>query len=101
MSQERNRSGGSLGAVLYGFTSSAIATAEPPDEFVCPITHDVMEDPVVAADGHTYERAAIERWVAKKLMSPKTGGVLGSATIFPNHSIRSQIREWQEKQSPG
>ena len=82
-------------------TSSAIAAAEPPDEFVCPITHDVMEDPVVAADGHTYERAAIERWVAKKLMSPKTGGALGSATIFPNHSIRSQIREWQEKQSPG
>ena len=82
-------------------TSSAIAAAEPPDEFVCPITHEVMEDPVVAADGHTYERAAIERWVAKKLMSPKTGGALGSATIFPNHSIRSQIREWQEKQSPG
>ena len=82
-------------------TSSAIAAAEPPDEFMCPITHEVMEDPVVAADGHTYERAAIERWVAKKLMSPKTGGALGSATIFPNHSIRSQIREWQEKQSPG
>ena len=78
--------------------SSASAADEPPDEFMCPITQEVMADPVVAADGHTYERAAIERWVAKKMTSPRTGGALESATIFPNHSIRRQIREWQEKQ---
>ena len=30
-------------------------------ELNCPITHDLFEDPVLAADGHTYERAAIQR----------------------------------------
>jgi len=33
-----------------------------PPEFYCPITHEVMVDPVVAQDGHTYERQAIEEW---------------------------------------
>jgi hypothetical protein len=81
--------------------SSTSADDEPPDEFMCPITQEVMGDPVVASDGHTYERAAIERWVAKKMTSPKTGGALESAIIFPNHSIRRQIREWQERRQPG
>ena len=39
----------------------------------------LMVDPVVAADGHTYERANIERWVAGKrppVMSFKTGARL-------------------------
>ena len=33
-----------------------------------------MEDPVFIADGHTYERRAIECWLDKKMASPKTGG---------------------------
>uniref|UniRef100_A0A1I8FTJ6 U-box domain-containing protein n=1 Tax=Macrostomum lignano TaxID=282301 RepID=A0A1I8FTJ6_9PLAT len=39
--------------------------AEPPStQFVCPVTREVMLDPVIAADGHTYERSAIETWFA-------------------------------------
>ena len=55
-----------------------------------------MRDPVSTADGHTYERAAIARWVAKRMTSPKTGEALESSTIFPNHSVRRLVREWQE-----
>jgi hypothetical protein len=40
-----------------------------PDAFVCPITHEAMEKPVVAADGHSYERAAITQW-----LTPLTNG---------------------------
>ena len=44
--------------------------------FTCPITHEIMWEPVVASDGHTYERAAIERWLAQfpagKALSPMT-----------------------------
>lgn len=36
----------------------------------CPITHAVMVDPVLAPDGYTYERKAIERWVNLKHHSP-------------------------------
>jgi SUMO ligase MMS21 Smc5/6 complex component len=33
------------------------------DEIICPITLKIMEDPVIAADGHTYERSAIQEWI--------------------------------------
>ena len=37
-----------------------------PSNFKCSITQNVMNDPEVAADGHTYERTAIERWLFEK-----------------------------------
>ena len=59
-----------------------------------------MTDPVNAADGHTYERAAMERWLAKgKTTSPKTGAPLEMTAIFPNHAMRRMIIEWHEKQT--
>ena len=38
--------------------------------FQCPITHGLMIDPVIAEDGNTYEREAIEEWLSKKATSP-------------------------------
>ena len=69
---------------------------EPPDEFVCPITQEIMIDPVVIADGHTHERGAIETWMQRKATSPKTGASLDCNVIFPNHTLRRQIIEWRE-----
>ena len=40
-----------------------VASRTPPEEFLCPISHEMMEDPVmVVATGMTYERAIIEMW---------------------------------------
>jgi hypothetical protein len=36
-------------------------SGEPPHALVCPITLDLMRDPVMDANGHTFERSAIER----------------------------------------
>ena len=69
---------------------------EPPDDYVCSITHEVMSDPVMAADGHAYERTAIERWLATKSTSPLTGGELEHRILIPNHTLRRQIGEWHE-----
>ena len=72
------------------------SSPEPPDEFMCPITTELMTDPVLATDGHTYERSAIERWFAiGKTSSPKTGEPLEATAVFPNHSLRSMIRDWE------
>ena len=50
------------------------------DELVCPITLEIMSDPVVAADGRTYERSAIEDWLSTgKQTSPLTNLV----RVFP------------------
>ncbi|EOD19591.1 hypothetical protein EMIHUDRAFT_209217 [Emiliania huxleyi CCMP1516] len=55
-----------------------------------------MSDPVMAADGHAYERTAIERWLATKSTSPMTGAELENTSLFPHHMLRRQIREWRE-----
>jgi len=76
-----------------------ISDEEPPDEFMCPISQELMVDPVFATDGHTYERQHIERWLVMKLTSPKTGEALKVVDVFPNHSMRRQIIEWRERQA--
>ena len=42
------------------------------DDLICPITFRIFNDPVVAADGRTYERAAIVRWITEHGTSPFT-----------------------------
>ena len=52
---------------------------------------EVMVDPVITWDGHTYEHTAITRWLAEHSTSPITGQTLPDFTLRPNHSMRSQI----------
>jgi hypothetical protein len=42
------------------------------DDLICPITFQIFRDPVIAGDGHAYERAAIVRWIAEHGTSPIT-----------------------------
>ena len=58
-----------------------------------------MRDPVSTADGHTYERTAIENWFARNDTSPKTGATLAHKGLAPNLSLRQAIEEWQEAYS--
>ena len=44
-----------------------------PEELLDPLTLEVMNDPVICADGHSYERANIERWLLDRDTSPRTG----------------------------
>ena len=45
---------------------------DPNPAFVCPITNEIFIDPVIAEDGHTYERKAITDWLQKNSISPLT-----------------------------
>ena len=57
--------------------------------FVCPITQDVMEDPVlVAQTGNTYERRAVGEWFARSNTDPLTNAELEDATLIPNNVLR-------------
>lgn len=70
--------------------------AEPPEAFFCPITHGLMKDPCVAADGHTYERNMIEAWIKGHRTSPITNLELEHQMIIPNLVVKSLIAEWVE-----
>eukprot|EP00961_Rhodomonas_salina_P062742 842350-Rhodomonas_salina.1 len=65
--------------------------------FVCPITTDVMRDPVMAADGLTYEREKIESWLELHDTSPATGMVLPTKNLIANIALRQAIEEWEER----
>eukprot|EP00927_Polykrikos_kofoidii_P056390 TRINITY_DN50511_c0_g1_i1.p1 TRINITY_DN50511_c0_g1~~TRINITY_DN50511_c0_g1_i1.p1 ORF type:complete len:637 (+),score=88.69 TRINITY_DN50511_c0_g1_i1:298-2208(+) len=69
--------------------------------FLCPITHDVMTDPVVSADGYTYERIAIARWFETSRKSPVTGQSLPHTDLAPNHSVRTLLRTLIDMTEPG
>ncbi|KAL4432460.1 hypothetical protein ABPG77_001759 [Micractinium sp. CCAP 211/92] len=63
-------------------------------ELLCPISCEAMQDPVAAADGVTYERAAITAWIERQLAagqaptSPLTGAPLDHASLCPNRIAR-------------
>jgi hypothetical protein len=75
-----------------------------PNEYYCPITLELMRDPVVAKDGHTYERTAIEDWFRqssgtdRNAISPKTGDAMG-CKLTPNHAMKAMIRDEESKTS--
>ena len=64
---------------------------EPPR---CPITQDFMRDPVMAADGQTYERDAITQWLQSHNTSPYTGAILSSKELKPNWAIKQMMESY-------
>lgn len=77
------------------------------DEFICPITRELITDPVIAADGHTYDRAAIEQWIHRSFsgargsaegnpslrVSPRTGQPLEHLHLIPNHNLKRLLKD--------
>jgi hypothetical protein len=86
-------------ATSGGGSSGASARAELPEDFVCPITFEIMADPVITiADGETYERAAIEDWFARgNRTAPRSNEPLGDTTLVPNKTLKRAITTWREQ----
>lgn len=100
-----------------------------PPELICPITHELMtDDPVLAADGVTYERSAIENWfhnqvaqinmaqeqlranphlrrerelVQRGICSPLYGNPIPNLHLTPNTSVRNMARAHRDQAKGG
>uniref|UniRef100_A0A3P8TGS1 WD repeat, SAM and U-box domain-containing protein 1 n=1 Tax=Amphiprion percula TaxID=161767 RepID=A0A3P8TGS1_AMPPE len=73
--------------------------SEAPDEFLCPISRELMKDPVIAADGYSYERESIESWIrGKNKTSPMTNLLLQTTLLTPNRSLKMAITRWKSSQ---
>ncbi|KAJ9153122.1 hypothetical protein P3X46_026599 [Hevea brasiliensis] len=69
-----------------------------PDDFLCPISLELMRDPVIVATGQTYERSYIQRWIdTGNVTCPKTQQKLEHLTLTPNYVLRSLITQWCAK----
>ena len=91
-----------LAAAVAGasLSSAAGGPQEPPRHLLCPITQELMTDPVVGADGHTYERSAMEGWLNgpdARGRSPLTNLRLEHTQLVPNYAIKAALEEWQER----
>ncbi|CAG7869960.1 unnamed protein product [Brassica rapa] len=85
---------------VNGQTSTAASQKIPaviPDDFRCPISLEMMRDPVIVSTGQTYERTCIDKWIeAGHSTCPKTQQALTSTTLTPNYVLRSLIAQWCE-----
>lgn len=73
-----------------------------PTAYKCPISYDVMTDPVVGTDGHTYERSLIEEWLRTHGTSPMNPTKrMTLADLQPNYALKTAIEEWRAQMSGG
>jgi len=71
-----------------------------PANLVCVITGDPFRDPVMCADGHTYEREAIRDWFnLGHTTSPLTNNSLEHLNLVSNHSLRGAVEEFVSRRS--
>ena len=65
----------------------------PPDAFCCPVTMELMRDPVVASDGFTYERDTLTKLLTTTRCSPLTRETLNRQIMIPNINLKKRIRD--------
>lgn len=69
-----------------------------PSYFICPIFQEVMEDPLIAADGYTYEGDAIKGWFnSNHKTSPMTNLQLEHCNLLPNSALYEAIQQWKQQ----
>ena len=86
----------------YGSTPPSAASSPPtrpdsphgiPEEYRCRMSSVIMRDPVVAADGLSYERRFIEKWLRDgNRSSPVTREPLRFPHLYPNQHLRTLIQ---------
>ncbi|XP_009113439.1 U-box domain-containing protein 15 [Brassica rapa] len=84
--------------VLYEPVINKSTSLILPHEFLCPITLEIMQDPVIIATGQTYEKEGIQKWFdAGHKTCPKTGQTLDHLSLAPNYALKNIILQWCEK----
>lgn len=86
---------------------SSSFTADPPAEFLCPISGTLMADPVVVPPGQTFERACIQACAALAFSPPAVAADLSSLppsassplVLVPNVALRTAILNWCDRLS--
>ncbi|KAJ6778533.1 E3 UBIQUITIN-PROTEIN LIGASE PUB23 [Salix koriyanagi] len=69
---------------------------EVPSFFLCPISLQIMKDPVTVPTGITYDRESIEKWLfsGKNDTCPATKQLISGCELTPNHTLRRLIQSW-------
>lgn len=68
---------------------------EAPEYLCCPITLELMNDPVICTDGYSYERKTIMQYLEKNSISPMTKQPIDKKNIFPNRTLKDAIENYK------
>ncbi|XP_020572413.1 E3 ubiquitin-protein ligase PUB23-like [Phalaenopsis equestris] len=79
--------------------TSSMEAAELPTIFRCPISFEIMENPVTISTGITYDRQSIEKWLFtyKRAICPATMQPLHNFDLIPNHTLKNLILSWRNQ----
>ncbi|CAA0820430.1 U-box domain-containing protein 4 [Striga hermonthica] len=82
--------------LLVSLKQSELCNPVPiPADFCCPLSLELMTDPVIVASGQTYERAFIRDWIDLGLtVCPKTRQTLAHTNLIPNYTVKALIASW-------
>ncbi|XP_058095505.1 U-box domain-containing protein 17-like [Magnolia sinica] len=76
-------------------SQSGEAFVAVPKDFCCPISLDLMRDPVIISTGQTYDRASIVRWMEEGHRNcPNSGQMISHDLLIPNRALRGLIAQW-------
>ncbi|KAG2328982.1 hypothetical protein Bca4012_021400 [Brassica carinata] len=68
-----------------------------PPYFRCPLSTELMVDPVIVASGQTFDRTSIKKWLDNGLaVCPRTRQVLSHKELIPNYTVKAMIASWLE-----
>lgn len=103
---EKERQLTSLKAAMFSSSATASTNGQIdkqnkiPDEFLCPITRELMKDPVINEHGQSYERKAVEEWLNSKTTDPKTNEKLKYPNfLVPNYALKEAISKHLQSQA--
>ncbi|KAG6751849.1 hypothetical protein POTOM_044059 [Populus tomentosa] len=79
-------------------SSKVVDNTVIPEEFICPISKKIMNDPVVLATGQTYDRPSIQRLINEgQKTCPQTQQVISHTFLTPNHLLQEMISKWSKE----
>ena len=69
-----------------------------PSNFICPLTLEIMKDPLISRHGQSYERRAIMEWIHQgNATCPMTRQPLRLSGLITNHALKKQIEQWKKE----
>lgn len=91
------RSLGTRCANIVNTVRNATASPYAPDYLICQISKSIMDDPVLTPSGYSYERAAVEKWIAEKGEDPFAKIPLTVDQLYPNKPLREATLYYRNK----
>ena len=74
----------------------AVSEIEIPSQYLCPISLEIMKDPVLLTTGGvSFDRRCIQEWLSKKPVHPMTGETIDCTDLVPNGNLRELIEAWE------